>query len=100
MLIKPKISFVREKNFILNKVKKGKFSEKMPVRIIDRSSFGYYVIKLEANYKNKKVTLKSGEEYISDVLLLKKIRERAWNAIVKKNMNDAYIVGKKGKRKK
>ena len=43
-LLNPKFLLFGKKTLILNKVKKGKFSEKIPVRIIDRSSFGYYVI--------------------------------------------------------
>jgi len=64
--------------------KKGKIKEKIWVRIIRNSSYVYYQIKVYNDYKNGKTRIKSGEEYICDSELLKKIKEKTWKAIIKK----------------
>jgi len=46
---------------IPNYVKKGKFSLKIPIKIINRACFGYYKIKLSVKFTNKKYKLKKGE---------------------------------------
>ena len=84
MLIKSKIACDREKTLIPNFVKKGKIQEKIPVRIMDNASFGYYHIKIFKNYKAKKMNLRKGDENIVDSQSLKKISEKTWKAIINK----------------
>ena len=65
-------------------MKKGKLQEKIPVRIVKNSSYGYYQIKICCDYRKGKLLLKAGEEYVCDSKLLKKINEKTWKAIVRK----------------
>ena len=81
-LLNPKFLIVGKHTLIPNFVKKGKINEKIPVRILKNSSYGYYHIKICANYKSKRIRLKCGDDYICDSKLLKKISEKAWKAIV------------------
>jgi len=53
-------------------VKKGKSAEKIPVKIIKNTLFGYYLIKISADFNHEKCNLSKGEEYIVDACLLKK----------------------------
>ena len=75
---------IGKKALIPNFVKKGKIQEKIPVRIMDNASFGYYHIKIFKNYKAKKMILRKGDENIVDSKLLKKISEKTWKAIINK----------------
>ena len=59
--------------------------KKIPVRILKKSSFGYYVIKISGKYKDKNIKFKCGDEYVVDTKLLKKIKEKTWKAIVLNN---------------
>ena len=83
-LLNPKCLRIGKNTLIPNKVRKGKFIKKIPIRIIKNTSYGYYLIKLFCNFKNNNVNLKKGEEYIVDDVLLKKISSKAWDAIVSK----------------
>ena len=83
-LLNPKFILIGKNTLIPNFVKKGKIQEKIPVRIIRNSSYGYYQIKVYNDYKKGKIKIKSGEEYICDSKLLKKIKEKTWKAIIKK----------------
>ena len=65
-------------------MKKGKLLEKIPVRIVKNSLYGYYQIKIFCDYRKGKLLLKVGEEYVCDSKLLKKINEKTWKAIVRK----------------
>jgi len=51
-------------NTIVELIKKGKILEKIPVRIVKNSSYGYYQIIISSNYKKGKLNLKAGEEYV------------------------------------
>lgn len=75
-LLIPKFLLVGQHTLIPNYVRKGKISKKIPVRVIGNSFYGYYKIKICSNYKDKKNKLKSGEEYIIDSKLLKKINAK------------------------
>ena len=83
--LNPKFLLVGKHTLIPNYVRKGKINKKIPVRIIGNSFYGYYKIKICSNYKDKKNNLKSGEEYISDSKLLKKINEKTWRSICAEN---------------
>ena len=83
-LLNPKLLVIGKKTLIPNFVKKGKIQEKIPVRIMDNASFGYYHIKIFKNYKAKKINLRKGDEYIADSKLLKKVSEKTWKAIINK----------------
>ena len=72
---------------ISNRVKKGKFDTKIPVRIMSNSSYGYYLVKIAITYNNNTYEIKEGEEYVVDSFLLKKIDVKIWEAIVKNNLN-------------
>ena len=50
---------------IYNGVKKGKFAEKIPVKIIKNTSYGYYLIKIGADYKKYIRTITTGEKICS-----------------------------------
>lgn len=76
---------IGEKTLIPNQVKKGKFQSKMAVKIIKNASFSYYLIKIYVNYKYGKIKLKINKENIADSKLLKKIKDKTWDAIVAKN---------------
>ena len=68
-------------------MKKGKLLEKIPVRIVKNSLYGYYQIKICCDYRKGKLLLKACEdceEYVCDSKLLKKINEKTWKAIVRK----------------
>ena len=65
-------------------MKKGKLQEKIPVRIVKNSSYGYYQIKICCDYRKRNLLLKSGEEYVCYYKLLQKINEKKWKAIVRK----------------
>ena len=49
-LLNPKFLKIERQTLIYNKVKKGKFNDKIPVKIIRNSSYGYYLLKVEKNY--------------------------------------------------
>ena len=66
-------------------MKKGKLLEKIPVRIVKNSLYGYYQIKIFYDYRKGKLLLNVGEEYVCYSKLLKKINEKTWKAIVRKN---------------
>ena len=83
-LLSPKLIKLGKKTLESNFIKKGKINEKIPIRILKNSSFGYYLIKIAKNYKTKDYILKEGDEYIADSKLLKKINQTTWNAIVSK----------------
>ena len=83
-LLNPKLILIGKNTLIPNYVKKGKLLEKIPVRIVKNSSYGYYQIRISSNYKKGKLNLKAGEEYVCDSKLLKKINEKTWKAIIKK----------------
>ena len=83
-LLNPKLILIGKNTLIPNFVKKGKLLEKIPVRIVKNSSYGYYQIRISSNYKKGKLNLKAGEEYVCDSKLLKKINEKAWRAVIKK----------------
>lgn len=53
-------------------VKKGKVFEKIPVRIMKSDSFGFYLIKIHLNFNSENNAIKVGEEYVIDIVLLKK----------------------------
>ena len=74
-LLNPKFLKIGKQTLIYNKVKKGKFNDKIPVKIIRNSSYGYFLVKVEKNYNKNNIKLKKGEEYIVDIKLLKKIKE-------------------------
>ena len=80
----PKLILIGKNTLIPNFVK---IQEKIPVRIVKNSSYGYYQIKISSNYKKGKLNLKAGEEYVCDSKLLKKINEKTWKAIIKKRNN-------------
>ena len=84
MLIESKTNFNWKNTLIPNFVKKGKLLEKIPVRIVKNSSYGYYQIRISSNYKKGKLNLKVVEEYVCDSKLLKKINEKTWKANIKK----------------
>ena len=83
-LLNPKLIVIGKKILIPNFVKKGKIQEKIPVRIMDNASFGYYHIKIFKNYKANKINLRKGDENIVDSKSLKKISEKTWKAIINK----------------
>lgn len=99
-LLNPKFLKIGKSTLIFNKVKKVKYNEKIPVRILNNSSFGYYLIKIESNFKIDDIDVKRGEEYVADVMLLKKINDNAWNAIVSNRINDSKIKTKYKEKKK
>ena len=41
-----------------NKIKKGKFYKKIPIKMFKRVSYGYYRISFSINYSNKKFKIK------------------------------------------
>jgi len=61
LLLNPKFLLIGKQTMIPNYVKKGKFSLKIPIKIINRACFGYYKIKLSVKFTNKKYKLKKGE---------------------------------------
>ena len=83
-LLNPKLILIGKNTLIPNFVKKGKLQEKIPMRIVKNSSYGYYQIKICCDYRKEKLLLQSCEEYICDSKLLKKINEKTWKAIVRK----------------
>ena len=68
----PKLSIIEKNTIIPNRVKKGKFDVKIPVLILKHVSFGYYLIKIEINFKTVSYFFTAGEEYTVDSYLLKK----------------------------
>ena len=73
-LLNPKFIKIGKNTLRANHVKKGKYDTKIPVRIISNSSYGYYLIKSAISYNNHDYEIKSGEEYVVDCFLLKKIK--------------------------
>ena len=69
----PKYIKLGKKTLTPNKVKKGKFLEKIPVMVLNLASYGYYLIKISSNFNNNTISFKIGEEYVADSVLLKKI---------------------------
>lgn len=61
---------IGKNTLIANRVKKGKYDTKIPVRIISNSSIGYYLIKSAISYNNHNYEIKSGEEYVVDCFLI------------------------------
>ena len=90
-LLNPKLLKLGKKTLIPNKVKKGKISEKIPVKVLKKASFGYYVIKISLDYSNKNIKLRTGEEYIADCVLLKKINSETWQAIASQKDNNKNL---------
>ena len=43
--------------------------------------FGFYLIKIHQNFNKENYTIKVGDEYVADIVLLKKIKENIWNSI-------------------
>ena len=86
-LLNPKLILIGKNTLIPNFVKKGKILEKIPVRIVKNSSYGYHQIRISSNYKKGKLNLKASEEYVCDSKLLKKINEKTWKALIKKRNN-------------
>ena len=84
-LLNPKFLKLGKKTLVSNFVKKGKISEKIPVKILSNASFGYYNVEICKLYKNKDVKLKIGDEYVVDCKLLKKINSKTWDSIVSKH---------------
>ena len=77
----PKLILIGKNTLIPNFVKKGKLLEKIPVRIVKNSSYGYYQIRISSNYKKGKLNLKAGEEYVCDSKLLKKLMKRCGKSL-------------------
>ena len=86
-LLNPKFILMGKETLIPNYVKKGKFKKKIPVKIIERVSYGYYRIKLYADYKDKKVKFSNGKLLIADSKLLKFVNEKTWKSIVDSQHN-------------
>lgn len=63
-LLNPKFIKIGKNTLIYNRVKKGKFDTKIPVRIISNSPYGYYLVKIDM---------------------------KIWEAIVKNNIDDSSI---------
>ena len=101
-LLNPKLSIIGKNTIIPNRVKKGKFNVKIPVRILKHASFGYYLIKIEIDFETDSYLLKAGEEYSVDSYLLKKINAKTWKAIIRNNsnINDSEKNKKKKNKKK
>ena len=57
-LLNPKFVVIGNNTLIFNYIKKGKYKVKIPVKILNKASYGYYKIKLYADFKNKKISLK------------------------------------------
>ena len=62
-LLNPKLIIIGKKTIISNRVIKGKFEVKIPVRILKHVSYAYYLIKIEINFKTDSYLVSSGEEY-------------------------------------
>lgn len=84
-LLNPKFLKIGKRTLIPNKVKKGKIDRKIPVKIIKRNAYGYYLIKVCIDYVTKNIKLKDGDEFVVDCVLLKKINKNTWDAIVSQN---------------
>ena len=84
-LLNPKFLLIGKNTLIPNFIKKGKIQKKIPIKIIKNTSFGYYFIKIYQNYKKGKNDIKTGDIYVSDSKLLKKINIKTWKAIVSDN---------------
>ena len=76
-----------KETLIPNYIKKGKFKKKIPVKIIERVSYGYYRIKIYVDYKDKKIKFYNGKLLIADSKLLKLINVKAWESIVNAHSN-------------
>jgi hypothetical protein len=81
-ILNPKFVLIGNNTLIFNYIKKSKYKAKIPVKILNKASYGYYKIKLYADFKNKKFSLKKEDEFIVDTKLLKKIGEKTWKSIV------------------
>ena len=62
----PKLILIGKNTQIPNFVKKGKILEKISVRILKNSLYGYYQIRISSNYKKGKLNLKADEEYVNN----------------------------------
>ena len=71
-LLNPKFLKIGKNTLVPNRVKKGKFANKIPVRVLKRSSYGYYLVKICINYTYNNIILCEGSEYVVDCVLLKK----------------------------
>ena len=61
-LLNPICFVIEKKTLIPNFVKKGKIHEKISVKIVNNSSFGYYHIKIYVDYKIENFHIKVGED--------------------------------------
>lgn len=84
-MLNPKLLLIGKYTLIPNYIKKGKITQKIPIKIIKNSSFGYYIIEICINYKNGKIKFKKGKTYVLDTKLLKKINLKTWKSIVSTN---------------
>ena len=91
-LLNPKVLKIGKNTLIPNKVKKGKINKKIPVKILNRSGYGYYNIKAFLDYQDKTINIREGKEYIVDCVLLKKIQKNTWDAIVSQKNRKWLIV--------
>ena len=69
-LLNPKFILMGKETLIPNYIKKGKFKKKIPVKIIERVSYGYYRIKIYVDYKDKKIKFSNRKLLIADSKLL------------------------------
>ena len=83
---------------IYNGVKKGKFAEKIPIKIIRNTSYGYYLIEVNFDYKKYNRNLTIDEEYVVDYRLLKKINPKTWNSLIIRNEREKTIDFKNSKK--
>ena len=86
-LLNPKFILMGKETLIPNYIKKGKFKKKIPVKIIERVSYGYYRIKIYVDYKDKKIKFSNGKLLIADSKLLKLINVKTWESIVNAHSN-------------
>jgi len=69
------------------------------MRVIKRSSYGYYLVKICVNYNNNNIKLCIGQEYVVDCVLLKKVNIKTWQALVSQKLNENKIEKSKKKSK-
>ena len=81
-LLNPKFILIGKYTMIPDYIKKRKYKAKIPVKIVNKASYGYYRIKLYIDFKNKKLLLNKDDEFIVDTKILKKIWEKTWKSIV------------------
>jgi len=65
-LLNPKLSIIGKNTIISNRVKKLKFDVKILVRIFKHVSFGYYLFKIDIDFKTDSFIVRAGEEYTID----------------------------------